>query len=85
MAHVRCTACRIRAWSADAATEPCPSCGAPLEAVERAEELIGFRTFGPSRDAGWSLADHVRATIARNDAARARRLQRAHRPTHPSE
>jgi hypothetical protein len=77
MAHLRCTACRIRAWSADG-SQLCPGCGEPLEAVERAEELIGYRTLAPPPDAAWSLAEHVRDTIARNDAARARRLARKH-------
>jgi hypothetical protein len=74
MAHARCAACMVRLWRDDAQAV-CPSCGGPLEAVARAEELIGLRAVSPPPSDGSSLADHVRATIARNDAARARRLR----------
>jgi uncharacterized Zn finger protein (UPF0148 family) len=73
MTHARCAACQVRTWRVDA-DEVCPSCGGPLETVRRAEELIGLRAVGRVRRDDWSLADHVRATIERNDAARARRL-----------
>jgi len=72
MAHLRCTTCGIRS---SGAAQACPSCGGPLETVTRAEDLIGFRAIRGRPDAGWALAEHVRSTIARNDAARARRLQ----------
>jgi hypothetical protein len=75
MAHAKCAACRLRTWRADA-DQVCPSCGGPLETVRRAEELIGLRAVGTVSRDRWSLAEHVRATIARNDAARARRLNR---------
>jgi hypothetical protein len=84
MAHLRCTACGIRA--SGGAAQSCPGCGGPLESVARAADLIGFRAARGRPDATWSLADQVRATIARNDAARARRLERAHHPpAEPSE
>jgi hypothetical protein len=77
MAHAKCAACLVRVW-ADDAEAVCPSCGGPLETVDRAEELMGLRALSTRPREAWSLADHVRATIARNDAARARRL-REHR------
>jgi hypothetical protein len=73
MAHAKCVACRVRV-RADAAAAVCPSCGGALEAVERADDLIGLQA--PTSD-GSSLADQVRATIARNEAARVRRLRRS--------
>jgi hypothetical protein len=56
----------------DHSDDLCPGCGGPLDAVVSAEELIGLRAFRtrPRR----SIADQVRDTIARNDAARIRRL-----------
>src|SRR3954452_16238078 len=45
MAHFKCAACRARVWrDGDAdrhARDLCPGCGGPLEAVARAEEIIG--------------------------------------------
>jgi hypothetical protein len=75
MAHAKCAACRLRTWRANV-DDVCPGCGGPLETVARAEDLIGLRAVGADSRDGWSLADHVRETIARNDAARARRLHR---------
>jgi hypothetical protein len=72
MAHARCPRCMVRVWRDDSSAT-CPECGGPLEAVARAEDVIGLRAVG-SRTPGWTIADHVRATIARNDAARERRL-----------
>jgi hypothetical protein len=81
MAHFKCAACRVRVWrDGDAdrhARDLCPGCGGPLEAVARAEEIIGLRALGTRPRAHHTLADHVRETIARNDAARVRRLQSA--------
>lgn len=78
MAHFKCTACCARIWrDGDAETHArdlCPGCGGPLEAVARAEELIGLRAL---RTRPVSIADHVRETIERNDAARVRRLRSA--------
>jgi hypothetical protein len=82
MAHARCPVCMVRVWRDDAGAV-CPECGGPLETVARAEELVGLRAVGTRRD-GWSLADHVRETIARNDAARERRLHEHRRGERPS-
>ena len=74
MAHARCAACMVRVRRADAEAV-CPICGGPLEAVAHAEELVGLRAVTAPPSGGSSLADHVRATIALNDATRARRLR----------
>ena len=55
----------------------CPGCGGPLEAVVHAEELIGLRALRTRPRERRSIADQVRDTIARNDAAR---MQRLHSP-----
>ena len=87
MAHFKCAACRARVWrDGDAdehARDLCPGCGGPLEAVARAEEIIGLRALRTRPRAPQTIADHVRETIARNDAARVRRLRSA-RPEPPS-
>jgi hypothetical protein len=81
MAHFKCARCRARIWrDGDAAAHDrdlCPGCGGPLEAVARAEDLIGLRAL---RTRHMSIADHVRETIARNDAARVQRLRSARPP-----
>jgi NAD-dependent SIR2 family protein deacetylase len=86
MAHFKCSACHARVWrdgNADAlARDLCPGCGGPLEAVARAEEILGLRALRVRPHARQSIADHVRETIARNDAARVRRLHSA-RPEPP--
>jgi hypothetical protein len=74
MAHARCASCMVRVRRDDAQAA-CPSCGGPLEPIAHAEELTGLRAVTAARTGGASLAEHVRATIARNDAARARRLR----------
>jgi hypothetical protein len=81
MAHFKCAACRARVWrdgeAAAHARDLCPGCGGPLEAVARAEEIIGLRALRTRPRAPQTLADQVRETIARNDAARVRRLRLA--------
>jgi hypothetical protein len=82
MAHFKCAACRARVWregDADAhARDLCPGCGGPLEPVVHAEEIIGLRALRTRPRARQSIADQVRETIARNDAARLRRLGSLH-------
>jgi hypothetical protein len=58
----------------DHADDLCPGCGGPLEAVVHAEELIGLRALRTRPHARRSIADEVRDTIARHDAARVKRL-----------
>ena len=86
MAHFKCEACRARVWrdgdAAAHARDLCPGCGGPLEAVVRAEEILGLRALRTRPHARQSIADHVRETIARNDVARTRRL-RSTRPESP--
>jgi NAD-dependent SIR2 family protein deacetylase len=86
MAHFRCAACHARVWCDDdgdaQAAGRCPGCGGPLEAVGHAEELIGLRALRTRLDIRPSIAEHVREAIARNDAARRRRLRSA-RPNPP--
>jgi hypothetical protein len=81
MAHFKCATCRARVWrdgdAAAHARDLCPGCGGPLEAVARAEDMIGLRALRPRPRGGQSIADRVRETIARNDAARRRRLRLA--------
>jgi hypothetical protein len=81
MAHFKCEACRARVWrdgdAAAHARDLCPCCGGPLEAVVRAEEIIGLRALRTRPRARQSISDQVRDTIARNDAARTRRLRLA--------
>jgi hypothetical protein len=80
MAHFKCAACRARVWRDGSAEEHardlCPGCGGPLEAVARAEEIIGLRALR-TRPHAQTIADHIRETIRRNDAARVRRLRAA--------
>jgi hypothetical protein len=81
MAHFRCAACVARVWRDGGDDERCPGCGGPLEAVTRAEDLIGLRALSTRPRAGQTIADQVRATIARNDAARRERHRvRPHDP-----
>jgi hypothetical protein len=86
MAHFKCEACRARVWrdgdAAAHARDLCPGCAGPLQTVVRAEELVGLRALRTRPRASQSIADHVRATIARNDAARMTRLHPA-RPDSP--
>jgi hypothetical protein len=81
MAHFKCATCRARVWrDGDAdehARDLCPGCGGPLEAVVRAEEIIGLRALRTRPRDPRTIADHVRETIARNDAARVRQLRSA--------
>ena len=85
MPHFRCAPCRARVWrDGDAAVHAldlCPRCGGPLLAVERAEEIIGLPALRTRPHARGSIADQVRDAIARNDAARRRRLHAS--PHHP--
>jgi hypothetical protein len=87
MAHLKCAACRARVWrdgpAESHARDLCPGCGGPLEPVVRAEELIGLRALRTRPRTDPSIADHVRETIARNDAARVRRLRSARAVTRP--
>jgi hypothetical protein len=84
MAHFKCLACRARVWrdgdSTDHLRDLCPGCGGPLDPVARAEEIIGFRALRRRPRASRSIADDVKETIARNDAARIRRLQSKNQP-----
>jgi hypothetical protein len=77
MAHSKCLTCVARVWrdgaTADHARDLCPGCGGPLEAVDRAEDLIGLRALRTRPPTGRSIADEIRATIAGNDADRIRR------------
>jgi hypothetical protein len=74
MAHFKCLACRARVWrdgdAAEHARDLCPGCAGPLQAVAHAEELVGLRALRARPSARRSIADQVRETIARNDAAR---------------
>jgi hypothetical protein len=76
MTHFKCQPCRARVWRDGPATDHvrdlCPACAGPLEPVERAEELVGFRALRGRSPVRRSIADHVRNTIARNDAAASR-------------
>jgi hypothetical protein len=74
MAHYKCVACRARLPRDGASHDLCPACGEPLERVARAEDLIGLPSLGTGPQRGALIADHIRATIARNDAARGERL-----------
>jgi NAD-dependent SIR2 family protein deacetylase len=83
MAHFKCLACKARVWRdgdpADHLRDLCPGCGGPLDPVARAEEIVGFRALRKRRSAGHSIAEDVREAIARNDAARIRRLRSKNR------
>jgi predicted amidophosphoribosyltransferase len=70
MAHYKCVACRARLPRDGASHDLCPICGEPLQRVARAEDLIGLPSLGADLQRGALIADHIRATIARNDAAR---------------
>ena len=87
MAYFKCLACRARVWRdgdpADHRRDLCPGCGRPLEPVARAEELMGLRALGKRPRAGRSIADEVRDTIARNDAARITRLHSTDKTDRP--
>jgi hypothetical protein len=89
MAHFKCANCRARVWrdgdAAAHARDLCPGCGGPLEAVVRAEEMIGLRALRTRPRARESIADRVRETIARNDAARMERLHAARSDPRPPE
>jgi hypothetical protein len=79
MAHFKCLACVARVWRdgdpADHVRDLCPGCGGPLEAVDRAEDLVGLRALRTRPRESRSIGDQVRETIARNDAARLERLR----------
>ena len=48
MPHFKCLACKGRLYgSATMPDEPCPGCGATLEAVGELSELVGFRLLEP--------------------------------------
>ena len=89
MAHFKCAACRARVWrdgdAAAHARDLCPGCGGPLEAVARAEEIIGLRALRIRPRAPQTIADHVRETIAHNDATRVRQLRSAPAAPRPPE
>jgi hypothetical protein len=74
MAHFKCSPCKARVWrdgpTADHIGDLCPACAGPLEPVERAEELIGFRALRVRPRGDRSVADQVREVIARHDATR---------------
>ena len=78
MAHFKCASCRARVWRDGAADthalDLCPGCGGPLHAVERAGEIIGLPALRTRPHPRRPIADQVRDAIARNDAARRRRL-----------
>ena len=76
MTHFKCTTCVARVWHDRAAPDldRCPGCGGPLEPVARAADLVGLQTLRARPRPGRSIADQVRETIARNDAARIERL-----------
>ena len=82
MSHFKCTACVARVWRdgdpADHDHDLCPGCGGPLEAVQRAEDLVGLRALRTRPREGHSIGEQVRETIARNDAARIERLASKH-------
>jgi hypothetical protein len=87
MAHFKCTSCRARVWRDGPAEmharDLCPGCGGPLEPVARAAEIIGLRALRTRPHGHRSIADQVRETIARNDAARRRRLASLRRDPPP--
>jgi hypothetical protein len=73
MAHFKCTPCKARVWrdgpATDHAGDLCPACAGPLEPVDRAEEVLGFRALRVRPPSDPSLADHVRHAIARHNRA----------------
>jgi hypothetical protein len=79
MSHFKCVTCVARVWregdSEEHARDLCPGCGGPLVAVDRAEDLMGLRALRTRPRTGRSIGDQVRETIARNDAARTKRLE----------
>lgn len=81
MAHFKCATCRARVWcegdAAAHARDLCPGCGGPLEAVVRAEEVVGLRALRTRPHTPPTIADHIRETIAHDDAARTKRLHSA--------
>ena len=88
MAHFKCLACKARVWRdghpADHLRDLCPGCGGPLDPVARSEDIVGFRALRRRPHARPSIADEVRETIARNDAARISRLRSKEQPDRPS-
>jgi hypothetical protein len=86
--YAKCSTCRARVWrdggAADHVEDLCPGCAGPLEPVAQLSELVGLRCLrGRPRtahrrpaEASSSVADQIRAVIARNDAERERRLDR---------
>jgi NAD-dependent SIR2 family protein deacetylase len=89
MAHFKCTTCVARVWregdAADHELDLCPGCGGPLVPVGRAADVIGLRALRTRPHTGRSIADEVRARIARNDAARVERLAAQRRDERPHE
>lgn len=78
MAHSKCPSCQARVWRAGSSTEDlCPGCGGPLQPVEDLSELIGLPSLrarpGRTHQRSASIAEQIRAQIARNDAERERR------------
>jgi hypothetical protein len=67
---------------ADHLRDLCPGCGGPLEPVSDLSELVGLRSLRarPRRvrralpDRSLQIAAEIRATIARHDAGRRRRI-----------
>jgi hypothetical protein len=82
MAHSKCLPCRARVWRDGSPADLCPGCGGPLEAVTDLSDLIGLRCLrakpsaarGKPAESFEGFAEQIRATIARNDAERRRRL-----------
>jgi hypothetical protein len=87
MSHFKCLTCVARVWREgepeDHARDLCPGCGGPLVAVDRAEDLMGLRALRTRPRGARSIGDQVRETIARNDAARIKRLQSKHMDDRP--
>jgi hypothetical protein len=81
MAHFKCPACNARVWRDGDPTaharDLCPGCAGPLETVVRPEDIIGLRALRTRPRPDRSIAAQIRDTIARNDAARLRRLRSA--------
>ena len=59
MTHATCPDCRLRFTPAAAAYLPaCPTCGGPLQPLNRPDGAVGFRLFAPN-DAPDSLAQAI--------------------------
>lgn len=59
MTYSACLECRLRFTPADAAYLPgCPTCGEPMQALERAQSALGLRLFSV-RDSPHALPEAV--------------------------